>query len=144
MERENETWLTHLIEHGRLKPCSIQIKRIYDLLGDDDGLRVLVDRLWPRGMTKEKASVDVWAKELAPTTGLRQWFGHDASKFGEFRSRYLKELDDKGDDVRKLFDDANGSPLTLLFAARDRSCNHAVVLLDYLNGMRPGPTGVAI
>ncbi len=122
----------------------IQIKRIYDSLGDDDGLRVLVDRLWPRGVKKEGASVDVWAKELAPTTELRQWFDHDASKFSEFRSRYLKELHDKDDVVRKLFEDANGRTLTLLFAARDRSCNHAVVLLDYLNGKRQGPTDVAI
>ncbi len=116
----------------------IQIKRIYDSLGDDDGLRVLVDRFWPRGVKKEEASVAVWAKELAPTTELRQWFDHDVSKFSEFRTRYLKELEDKGDVVRKLFEDANGRSLTLLFAARDRSCNHAVVLLDYLNGKRQG------
>ena len=122
----------------------IQIKRIYDPTGDDDGLRVLVDRLWPRGVKKEGASVDVWAKELAPTTELRQWFDHDASKFSEFRSRYLKELDDKDDVVRKLFEDANGRTLTLLFAARDRFCNHAVVLLEYLNGKRQGPTDAAI
>ena len=122
----------------------IQIKRIYDSLGDDDGLRVLVDRLWPRGVKKEEASVEVWAKELAPTTELRQWFDHDASKFSEFRSRYLKELDDKDHVVRKLFEDANGRTLTLLFAARDRSCNHAVVLLDYLNGKSLGPTVAAI
>ncbi len=122
----------------------IQTKRIYDPLGDDDGLRVLVDRLWPRGVKKKEASVDVWAKELAPTTELRQWFDHDVSKFSEFRSRYLKELDDKDDVVRRLFEDANGRTLTLLFAARDRSCNHAVVLLEYLNGKRHGPTDVAI
>ena len=122
----------------------IQIKRIYDPTGDDDGLRVLVDRLWPRGVKKERASVDVWAKELAPTTELRQWFDHDASKFSEFRSRYLKELDDKDDVVRKLFEDANGRTLTLLFAARDRSCNHAVVLLECLNGKRSGPTDAEI
>ena len=122
----------------------IQIKRIYDPPGDDDGLRVLVDRLWPRGVKKEEANVDVWAKELAPTTELRQWFDHDASKFSEFRSRYLKELDDKGDVVRKLLEDANGRTLTLLFAARDRSCNHAIVLLDYLDGKRLGPTDAVI
>ena len=122
----------------------IQTKRIYDPLGDDDGLRVLVDRLSPRGVKKQEASVDVWTKELAPTTELRQWFDHDVSKFSEFRFRYLKELDDKDDVVRRLFEDANGRTLTLLFAARDRSCNHAVVLLEYLNGKRHGPTDVAI
>ena len=100
--------------------------------------------LWPRGVKKEGASVDGWAKELAPTTELRQWFDHEASKFSEFRTRYLKELDDKDDVVRKLFEDANGRTLTLLFAARDCSCNHAVVLLDYLKGKRQGPTAVAI
>jgi len=122
----------------------IQIKRIYDSLGDEDGLRVLVDRLWPRGVKKERASVDVWAKELAPTTELRQWFDHDASKFSEFRSRYLKELDDKDDVAQKLIEDANGRTLTLLFAARDRSCNHAVVLLDYLKRKKFGPTDAAV
>ncbi len=122
----------------------IQIKRIYDSPGDDDGLRVLVDRLWPRGVKKDEAKVDVWAKELAPTTELRQWFDHDASKFSEFRSRYLKELDDKDDVAQKLIEDANGRTLTLLFAARDRSCNHAVVLLDYLKGKKFGPTDAAI
>jgi uncharacterized protein YeaO (DUF488 family) len=122
----------------------IQIKRIYDPLGDDDGWRVLVDRLWPRGVKKDEAGVDVWAKELAPTTELRQWFDHDASKFSEFRSRYLKELDDKDDVAQKLIEDANGRTLTLLFAARDRSCNHAVVLLDYLKGKNFGPTDAAI
>jgi uncharacterized protein YeaO (DUF488 family) len=122
----------------------IQIKRIYDSLGDDDSLRVLVDRLWPRGVKKEEAGVDVWAKELAPTTELRKWFDHDASKFSEFRFRYLKVLGDRDDVVRKLFEDANGRTLTLLFAARDRSCNHAVVLLDYLKGKKFGPTDAAI
>ncbi len=122
----------------------IQIKRIYDPPGDDDGLRILVDRLWPRGVKKKEARVDVWAKELAPTTELRKWFNHDASKFSEFRSRYLKELDDKDHVVRKLFEDANGRTLTLLFAARDRSCNHAIVLFEYLNGKRQGPTDAAI
>ncbi len=122
----------------------IQIKRIYDSPGDDDGLRVLVDRLWPRGVKKDEAKVDVWAKELAPTTELRQWFDHDASKFSEFRFRYLKELGDKDDFVQKLFEDANGCTLTLLFAARDRSYNHAVILLDYLNGKRLGPTDAEI
>ncbi len=122
----------------------IQIKRIYDSLSDDDGLRVLVDRLWPRGVKKEEASVDVWAKELAPTTELRQWFDHDASKFSEFRSRYLMELDNKDDVAQKLIEDANGRTLTLLFAARDRSCNHAVVLLDYLKWKKFGPTDAAI
>jgi uncharacterized protein YeaO (DUF488 family) len=121
----------------------IQIKRIYDSLGDDDGLRVLVDRLWPRGVKKDEAGVDVWAKELAPSTELRQWFDHDASRSSEFRSRYLTELHDKDDVARTLFEDANGRTLTLLFAARDRSCNHAVVLLDYLNGKRFGPSNTA-
>ena len=77
---------------------SIRIKRVYDDPGDDDGLRVLVDRLWPRGLKKADARIDLWAKDLAPTSPLRKWFGHDASRFGEFRSRYLDELEARRDD----------------------------------------------
>jgi len=111
---------------------SIRIKRVYDDPGDDDGLRVLVDRLWPRGLKKADARIDLWAKNLAPTSPLRKWFGHDASRFGEFRSRYLDELEARRDDVRELREQAAGGPITLLFAARDRACNHAVVLRDFM------------
>lgn len=111
---------------------NIQIKRIYDPPSDDDGLRVLVDRLWPRGLKKTEACVDHWAKELSPSTDLRRWFGHDPSRFAEFRRRYLKELEGKAEAVRDVVAAAAGQTVTLLFAARDRLCNHAVVLRDVL------------
>ena len=111
----------------------IDIKRIYDPPGDDDGFRILVDRLWPRGLKKADAHIDLWAKELAPTTDLRKWFDHESSKFGAFRCRYLEELDAKHDLARRVLEAAGGRTITLLFGARDRSCNHAVVLRDFLS-----------
>jgi uncharacterized protein YeaO (DUF488 family) len=115
----------------------IFIKRIYDPPADD-GFQVLVDRLWPRGVKREDARIGLWAKELAPTTDLRRWFNHDTTKFGEFRSRYLRELESKIEHVRRLFAAAENKKITLLFAARDRSCNHAVVLQEYLSGLDLG------
>lgn len=111
---------------------SIRIKRVYDDPGDDDGLRVLVDRLWPRGLKKADTHIDLWAKDLAPTAPLRKWFAHDASRFSEFRSRYLDELEARRDAARELREQAAGRTITLLFAARDLSCNHAVVLRDFM------------
>ena len=110
------------------------IKRIYDPPADD-GFRVLVDRLWPRGIKKNDARIELWAKELAPTTDLRRWFNHDSTKFDEFRSRYLEELESKTEDVRALFAAAKDQKITLLFAARAPSCNHAVILQEYLSGL---------
>ena len=92
---------------------SIQIKRIYDAPDGADGFRVLVDRLWPRGIAKRDARIDLWAKELAPTAELRKWFGHDESKFGEFRLRYLRELDEKRSAMQGLLQDADGRTVTL-------------------------------
>ncbi|MGB7933096.1 MAG: DUF488 family protein [Gammaproteobacteria bacterium] len=111
---------------------SIRIKRVYDDPGDDDGLRVLVDRLWPRGLRKADARIDLWAKDLAPSAPLRKWFGHEAARFDEFRSRYLEELEARPGIARELREQAAGGTITLLFAARDRSCNHAVVLRDFI------------
>ena len=110
----------------------VRIKRIYDPPSDEDDCRVLVDRLWPRGLKKENAGLDYWAKDLAPTTELRKWFGHDCSKFSEFRKRYLKQLEANPQPVRDILEAAKGRKLTLLFAARDRHCNHAVILKQYL------------
>lgn len=110
----------------------IEIKRIYDPPATEDGFRVLVDRLWSRGLKSADVHVDLWAKELAPTTTLRKWFNHEASKFGEFRCSYLDELDTKREFARTMLNEADGRTITLLFAARDRSCNHAVVLQDFL------------
>ena len=112
---------------------NIRTKRIYDPPDAEDGIRVLVDRLWPRGVQKDGAHVDFWAKELAPSTELRKWFGHDGAKFTEFRSRYLWELEGKQEAIQELLVAAEEQTLTLLFAARDRSCNHASVLRDFLS-----------
>lgn len=115
------------------KSFAIKIKRIYDPPEDDDGFRVLVDRLWPRGVEKENANVDYWAKDIVPSTELRKWFGHQPPQFGEFRSRYLEELKANAEAADKLGKQARHATVTLLYAARDRSCNHAIVLQEFLS-----------
>ena len=111
---------------------SIQIKRIYEPPEDQDGFRVLVDRLWPRGVKKADVHIDLWAKEVAPTTELRKWFDHDPAKFDEFRGRYTKELQANREETVNVLEKANGAPITLLYAARDPACNHAAVLRSFL------------
>jgi uncharacterized protein YeaO (DUF488 family) len=115
-----------------VKPANIRIKRVYDTPSEDDGLRVLVDRLWPRGLRKSGSHIDFWAKELAPTTALRKWFNHEEHKFKEFRLSYLEELSFRQDIVRKIFEQADNGKITLLFAAADRLHNQAIVLQDFL------------
>lgn len=110
----------------------IAIRRIYDAASQDDGLRVLVDRVWPRGMTRKNAAIDLWARELAPSTGLRKWFGHDPEKWDEFRRRYRAELEGREAEIGGLAGKAGDGPMTLLFAARDRDHNQAVVLKEVL------------
>ncbi len=112
---------------------TIKIKRIYDSPADDDGFRVLVDRLWPRGVKKLDSRVDLWAKEIAPTTELREWFDHEPARFDAFRSRYMKELDSNADALKQIIDGAGNSAITLLYAARDTACNHALVLHECLS-----------
>ena len=110
----------------------IAIKRIYESPEAPDGYRVLVDRLWPRGMTKERAALDLWLKDVAPSPLLRKWFGHDPAKFAEFRMRYIAELDANAavDNLRHIC--AEYPDVTLLYAAKDPQVNHALVLRDYL------------
>ena len=110
----------------------ISIKRVYEEPAAADGTRVLVDRLWPRGLTKEKAKVDLWLKEIAPSTGLRKWFGHDASKWGDFKRRYREELKENTDQVARLEAEMKRGPITLLYAAKDVEHNEAVVLMELL------------
>ena len=100
----------------------VKIKRVYDPPAQDDGKRVLVDRLWSRGIKKEQAHVDEWVKDIAPSNELRTWFGHDPSKWREFRDRYLRELRIKQEPVEQLRHDAEKGTVTLLFAAED--CEH--------------------
>lgn len=110
----------------------IRIKRVYEQASPEDGFRVLVDRLWPRGLTKEKLHAALWMKSAAPSTELRKWFGHDRSKWQEFRHRYLDELAKGFDGERQLLDEAQQERVTLLYAARDPECNHALVLREHL------------
>ena len=112
----------------------IRIKRAYDPPEPGDGTRLLVDRLWPRGLRKEDTALQGWEKDLAPSTGLRQWFGHDPARWEEFRRRYLAEMalnPEPFEAVRKL---ARSGTVTLVYAARDEAHNHALVLRDFLLG----------
>jgi uncharacterized protein YeaO (DUF488 family) len=109
----------------------LQIKRIYDPADEADGTRVLVDRIWPRGMTKERAAVDLWLKDIAPSPDLRKWFGHDPKRWPQFQSRYRAELD-RNTAVGQLLDLVMKGKVTLLYAAHDVSHNHAVVLIEYM------------
>jgi len=111
----------------------IRLKRIYEPYDKEDGYRILVDRLWPRGLSKEKAHVDVWLKEIAPTTELRKWFGHTPQKWEEFEKRYKIELKDKTELVKQVKDlEKDHKKITLLYGARDTEHNEAVVLVDFL------------
>jgi uncharacterized protein YeaO (DUF488 family) len=110
----------------------IQTKRVYEEADADDGFRVLVDRVWPRGLKKEQVAADLWLKDIAPSTDLRKWFGHDPAKWDEFRERYFSELDDEQEAVAQLLDKAAEGRLTLLYSARDAEHNQAVALREYL------------
>ncbi|MCG3181799.1 MAG: hypothetical protein BIFFINMI_04208 [Phycisphaerae bacterium] len=110
----------------------IRIKRISDAPSQDDGYRVLVDRLWLRGARKDDARLGEWAKELSPSDALRTWFGHDPEKWPEFHRRFTKELADKKDDVAAIFNRSPKKTVTLLFAATDSERNNAVVLREFL------------
>ena len=111
----------------------LRIKRIYEPADQADGTRVLVDRVWPRGMTKERAAVDLWLKDIAPSPALRKWFGHDPQRWPEFRAQYRAELDRNPAAVRQLLDLATKGKVTLLYAAHDVAHNHAVLLIEYMN-----------
>ncbi|HEY6385961.1 MAG TPA: DUF488 domain-containing protein [Candidatus Acidoferrum sp.] len=112
----------------------IKIKRIYEKPAKEDGWRVLVDRLWPRGMKKEAAHLDAWMKDVAPSDALRKWFGHEPKKWGDFQRRYRSELSKKRELVAELKKMANEhGTLTLLFGAKDEEHNEAVVLANALN-----------
>jgi uncharacterized protein YeaO (DUF488 family) len=110
----------------------IRLKRAYEPPSAEDGVRVLVDRLWPRGVRKSEAAIDRWLKEIAPSTELRRWFGHDPSRWSEFRRRYRSELSGHAELVNELRALARKKPVTLIYAARDERHNEAVVLRDIL------------
>ncbi len=110
----------------------IKTKRIYDKPEEEDGVRILVDRLWPRGLSKSKARIDEWLKDIAPSTSLRRWFNHDPKKWEIFKHRYGEELERKQEAIERLLQYVEKSPLTLLYAARDDRHNHAEALRAYL------------
>jgi uncharacterized protein YeaO (DUF488 family) len=115
--------------------ATIAIKRIYDKPGSSDGMRILVDRLWPRGVSKDAASLDLWAKEIAPSPELRTWFDHREDRFAEFKKRYLLELR-SNPAVPEVVKGIGKRKATLLYGAKDTTINHAVVFAGYLDGYR--------
>lgn len=111
---------------------AIKIKRIYEDAESDDGYRMLIDRLWPRGVSKEEAKLDEWNKELAPSTELRKWFDHTPERFEEFKKRYLEELKSQEEELNRLHAMAKSKEITLLYAAKAKDINNAVVLRELL------------
>jgi uncharacterized protein YeaO (DUF488 family) len=111
---------------------AIQLKRAYEPPAPGDGYRVLVDRLWPRGLTKEAARLDAWLKDLAPSHALRTWYAHDVERWDEFQERYWQELEQKQDALEELASRAGTGRVTLVYAARDTEHNSAVALRNYL------------
>jgi len=116
----------------------IRLKRAYERPEASDGIRVLVDKIWPRGVRKEDAELDEWLKEIAPSSGLRKWFNHDPARWEDFGEQYSRELDSRGELVQKLVALAAKDRLTLVFGARDREHNNAVVLRRYLLALAGG------
>lgn len=114
----------------------IRLKRAYDRASDDDGARFLVERLWPRGITKNGLKLDGWLKDVAPSTELRKWFGHDPKKWPEFRRRYFTELNAHPQLLEPLHHAARKGPVTLVFSSHDTEHNAAVALREYLTGGR--------
>ncbi len=111
---------------------AVNVKRVYEPPSEDDGLRVLVDRVWPRGFSKSRAKVDQWMKDLGPTDALRKWFGHDPARWLQFKKRYFKELAGKQEQIGRLLDQAKGRKLTLVYSAKDTEHNQAVALKEFM------------
>jgi uncharacterized protein YeaO (DUF488 family) len=116
----------------------IQTKRVYESVGRADGTRILVERLWPRGMRKEELTLDSWIKDVAPSTDLRRWFGHDPAKWEEFRKRYFADLDAHPTAWEPLLEAARKGNVTWLYSARDTEHNNAAALKEYLNAHLAG------
>lgn len=114
----------------------IQLKRIYADAAETDGYRVLIDRVWPRGISKEKSQIDKWIKELAPSTELRKWFDHKEERFTEFSKKYQEELQQQTELIDDLLQQAKNRALTLVYSAKDEVHNQAVVLKDYLEHLQ--------
>ena len=117
-------------EHSKMP--NIELKRIYEEPQTSDGFRILVDKLWPRGVKKDDANIDLWLKEIAPSDSLRKWFNHDAQKWAEFQKRYAKELEDKNHLIDSIKEKAKQQKVTLLFASKETEHNNAVALLNMI------------
>lgn len=118
------------------RSATIQVKRIYEDAHAQDGFRILVDRLWPRGIKKEQAKIDLWLKEIAPSDSLRKWFNHEPEKWEEFKQRYFKELDQKQDLVDQLSQYGKKGKVNFLFSAKNETHNNAVALKEYFLRLR--------
>jgi len=114
----------------------LRLKRAYERPEEGDGKRVLVDRLWPRGLSKQAARIDLWLRDVAPSDELRQWFKHDPEKWDEFKRRYFAELNDRDEQLEELVEAAAGETVTLIFAAKDEDHNNATALKEYLESQR--------
>jgi uncharacterized protein YeaO (DUF488 family) len=123
-------------QRPRPRSSSIAIKRAYDPPALQDGARILIDRLWPRGVSKARLKVEAWPRELSPSTTLRKWYGHDPERFAEFRRRYRDELAEHGDDLASLRAAIKGRKATLVTATRELDLSHAVVLREALSGKK--------
>jgi uncharacterized protein YeaO (DUF488 family) len=120
-------------ETARRLCAMIRIKRVYDPPEPEDGKRILIDRLWPRGIKKENLKMDEWLKEIAPSDELRKWFSHDPKKYEEFKKRYAKELEDKSGILERIRREAKKGRVTILFSAKDTEHNNAIVLKGLLS-----------
>lgn len=118
----------------RIVAANVRLKRAYENPSAEDGMRILIDRLWPRGVAKANAAIDLWAKDISPSTALRRWFGHDPARWEEFRRRYSEEIHRHGNRLDELRALAENGRITLVFAAHDETHNDAVVLRDILLG----------
>lgn len=120
-----------MVAKGLLR-MKLNVKRVYEAAAKGDGYRILVDRLWPRGLSKEHAKVDLWLKDVAPSNELRKWFGHDPEKWTEFRKRYRAELQEQGEALAEIKRRAKAGPVTLLYGAKDEEHNQAVALKEFI------------
>jgi uncharacterized protein YeaO (DUF488 family) len=114
---------------------SINVKRVYDQVDTKDGFRILVDRLWPRGLSKEGAKIDLWLKSVAPSNDLRKWYNHDHEKWPEFKKRYFAELDSNEESVKELVIHVRRGRVTFLYSSKETEYNNAVALKDYINSV---------
>lgn len=110
----------------------IRVKRIYDPPSADDGFRILVDRLWPRGLNKSRAKVDLWLKDIAPSNELRRWYGHDPKKWTEFKKRYFKEIEGRDEELEVIINRGKGGTVTFLFSSKEEKLNNAAALKEFV------------